>query len=212
MNIKFLTIILSLALLAQNAKADEQEELAVFGLVLEDGTETLDEIPDAENLTAESENASEEIPDAENLTAESENASEEIPNIEEETPAATENKDADTAEIAHNINDMQKQLEQNQEELSYYIKNLNLQASQLDAAKEISEEGRLRQMQLMQNIEQLQQQVNDLEQKNLAKFKGILSTEQQELFNKLQEVYAKNLQTKEELQKLIHEQEKTAAE
>lgn len=195
MNIKFLTIILSLALLAQNAKADEQEELAVFGLVLEDGTETLDEIPDAENLTAESENASEEIP-----------------NIEEETPAATENKDADTAEIAHNINDMQKQLEQNQEELSYYIKNLNLQASQLDAAKEISEEGRLRQMQLMQNIEQLQQQVNDLEQKNLAKFKGILSTEQQELFNKLQEVYAKNLQTKEELQKLIHEQEKTAAE
>lgn len=195
MNIKFLTIILSLALLAQNAKADEQEELAVFGLVLEDGTETLDEIPDAENLTAESENASEEIP-----------------NIEEETPAATENKDADTAEIAHNINDMQKQLEQNQEELSYYIKNLNLQASQLDAAKEISEEGRLRQMQLMQNIEQLQQQVNDLEQKNLAKFKGILSTEQQELFNKLQEVYAKNLQTKEELQKLIHEQEKTTAE
>lgn len=195
MNIKFLTIILSLALLAQNAKADEQEELAVFGLVLEDGTETLDEIPDAENLTAESENASEEIP-----------------NIEEETPAAPENKDADTAEIAHNINDMQKQLEQNQEELSYYIKNLNLQASQLDAAKEISEEGRLRQMQLMQNIEQLQQQVNDLEQKNLAKFKGILSTEQQELFNKLQEVYAKNLQTKEELQKLIHEQEKTAAE
>ena len=195
MNIKFLTIILSLALLAQNAKADEQEELAVFGLVLEDGTETLDEIPDTENLTAESENASEEIP-----------------NIEEETPAATENKDADTAEIAHNINDMQKQLEQNQEELSYYIKNLNLQASQLDAAKEISEEGRLRQMQLMQNIEQLQQQVNDLEQKNLAKFKGILSTEQQELFNKLQEVYAKNLQTKEELQKLIHEQEKTAAE
>ena len=202
MNIKFLTIILSLALLAQNAKADEQEELAVFGLD-EPAVETM------ENIEIET---VDETPAAENLTAESENASEEIPNIEEETPAASENKDADTAEIAHNINDMQKQLEQNQEELSYYIKNLNLQASQLDAAKEISEEGRLRQMQLMQNIEQLQQQVNDLEQKNLAKFKGILSTEQQELFNKLQEVYAKNLQTKEKVQKLIHEQEKTAAE
>lgn len=202
MNIKFLTIILSLALLAQNAKADEQEELAVFGLD-EPAVETMEDI-EIETV--------DEIPAAENLTAESENASEEIPNIEEETPAASENKDADTAEIAHNINDVQKQLEQNQEELSYYIKNLNLQASQLDAAKEISEEGRLRQMQLMQNIEQLQQQVNDLEQKNLAKFKGILSTEQQELFNKLQEVYAKNLQTKEKLQKLIHEQEKTAAE
>lgn len=202
MNIKFLTIILSLALLAQNAKADEQEELAVFGLD-EPAVETMEDI-EIETV--------DETPAEENLTAESENASEEIPNIEEETPAASENKDADTAEIAHNINDMQKQLEQNQEELSYYIKNLNLQASQLDAAKEISEEGRLRQMQLMQNIEQLQQQVNDLEQKNLAKFKGILSTEQQELFNKLQEVYAKNLQTKEELQKLIHEQEKTAAE
>lgn len=202
MNIKFLTIILSLALLAQNAKADEQEELAVFGLD-EPAVETMEDI-EIETV--------DETPAVENLTAESENASEEIPNIEEETPAASENKDADTAEIAHNINDMQKQLEQNQEELSYYIKNLNLQASQLDAAKEISEEGRLRQMQLMQNIEQLQQQVNDLEQKNLAKFKGILSTEQQELFNKLQEVYAKNLQTKEELQKLIHEQEKTTAE
>lgn len=202
MNIKFLTIILSLALLTQNAKADEQEELAVFGLD-EPAVETM------ENIEIET---VDEIPAAENLTAESENASEEIPNIEEETPAASENKDADTAEIAHNINDVQKQLEQNQEELSYYIKNLNLQASQLDAAKEISEEGRLRQMQLMQNIEQLQQQVNDLEQKNLAKFKGILSTEQQELFNKLQEVYAKNLQTKEKLQKLINEQEKTAAE
>lgn len=202
MNIKFLTIILSLALLAQNAKADEQEELAVFGLD-EPAVETMEDI-EIETV--------DETPAAENLTAESENASEEIPNIEEETTAASENKDADTAEIAHNINDMQKQLEQNQEELSYYIKNLNLQASQLDAAKEISEEGRLRQMQLMQNIEQLQQQANDLEQKNLAKFKGILSTEQQELFNKLQEVYAKNLQTKEELQKLIHEQEKTAAE
>ena len=201
MNIKFLTIILSLALLAQNAKADEQEELAVFGLD-EPAVETMEDI-EIETV--------DETPAAENLTAESKNALEEIPNIEE-TPAASENKDADTAEIAHNINDMQKQLEQNQEELSYYIKNLNLQASQLDAAKEISEEGRLRQMQLMQNIEQLQQQVNDLEQKNLAKFKGILSTEQQELFNKLQEVYAKNLQTKEELQKLIHEQEKTAAE
>lgn len=202
MNIKFLTIILSLALLAQNAKADEQEELAVFGLD-EPAVETMEDI-EIETV--------DETPAAENLTAESKNALEEIPNIEEETPAASENKDADTAEIAHNINDMQKQLEQNQEELSYYIKNLNLQASQLDAAKEISEEGRLRQMQLIQNIEQLQQQVNDLEQKNLAKFKGILSTEQQELFTKLQEVYAKNLQTKEELQKLIHEQEKTAAE
>ncbi len=201
MNIKFLTIILSLALLTQNAKADEQEELAVFGLD-EPAVETMEDI-EIETV--------DETPAAENLTAESKNALEEIPNIEE-TPAASENKDADTAEIAHNINDMQKQLEQNQEELSYYIKNLNLQASQLDAAKEISEEGRLRQMQLMQNIEQLQQQVNDLEQKNLAKFKGILSTEQQELFNKLQEVYAKNLQTKEKLQKLIHEQEKTAAE
>ncbi len=202
MNIKFLTIILSLALLAQNAKADEQEEMAAFGL----DEPVVETVEDIEIETVD------ETPAAENLTDEAENTSEEIPNMEEETPAAAENEDADKAEIEQNINDMQKQLEQNQEELSYYIKNLNLQASQLDAAKEISEEGRLRQMQLMQNIEQLQQQVNNLEQKNLDKFKGILSPEQQELFNKLQEVYAKNLQTKEELQKLIYEQEKAAAE
>ena len=59
MNIKFLTIILSLALLAQNAKADEQEELAVFGLdepaveTMEDiEIETVDETPAAEKMQA----------------------------------------------------------------------------------------------------------------------------------------------------------------
>ena len=82
-----------------------------------------------------------------------------------------------------------------------YAKALNLQTSQLDAAKEISEEGRLRQMQLMQNIEQLKEQIKSLENKNLEKFKKMLTPEQLEVFDKLQSTYENNLNLKEQLNK-----------
>ena len=96
---------------------------------------------------------------------------------------------------------MQQQLDENQIQLSNYVKALNLQTSQLDTAKEISEEGRLRQMQLMQSIEQLKNQVKSLENKNLEKFKKILTPEQLEVFNKLQSTYENNLNIKEQLNK-----------
>ena len=81
MNIKFLTIILSLALVAANAKADEQEDMAAFGLD--------DEIVEI----------SEEAPEAETPAVTAEKSAEETQNPASETPAAAEDS-AENAEAA----------------------------------------------------------------------------------------------------------------
>ncbi len=186
MNIKFFTIFLGLALIANPTYAEEATD---FGLdepivdTAEEVIETIEEIPDtAANVAVEVK--SDEVKPAE---------SSEIPVLLE--------KENTVEEPAADTKSLQQQLDKNQVQLSEYAKALNLQTSQLDAAKEISEEGRLRQMQLMQNIEQLKEQIKSLESKNLEKFKKILTPEQLEVFDKLQSTYENNLNLKEQLNK-----------
>lgn len=204
MNIKFLTIFLSLALIANPVFAEENEEMPDFGLdepvveTTEEVIETVEEIPNeiADNSSAEAKNI--EVPAID---------SPEAPILQEEEiiveKAEPQESAAEIKEEKANTDSksLQQQLDENQIQLSNYVKALNLQTSQLDTAKEISEEGRLRQMQLMQSIEQLKNQVKSLENKNLEKFKKILTPEQLEVFNKLQSTYENNLNIKEQLNK-----------
>lgn len=204
MNIKFLTIFLSLALIANPVFAEENEEIPDFGLdepvveTTEEVIETVEEIPNeiADNSSAEAKNV--EVPAID---------SPEAPVLQEEEiiveKAEPQESAAEIKEEKANTDSksLQQQLDENQIQLSNYVKALNLQTSQLDTAKEISEEGRLRQMQLMQSIEQLKNQVKSLENKNLEKFKKILTPEQLEVFNKLQSTYENNLNIKEQLNK-----------
>ena len=204
MNIKFLTIFLSLALIANPTFAEENEEMPDFGLdepvveTTEEVIETVEEIPNetADNSAAEAQNAEVSTVDSPEVQVMQE---EEI-TVEKAEPqeSAAEPKEEKTNTDSESL---QQQLDENQIQLSNYVKALNLQTSQLDAAKEISEEGRLRQMQLMQSIEQLKGQVKSLENKNLEKFKKILTPEQLEVFNKLQSTYENNLNLKEQLNK-----------
>lgn len=204
MNIKFLTIFLSLALIANPVFAEENEEMPDFGLdepvveTTEEVIETVEEIPNeiADNSSAEAKNI--EVPAIDSPKAPILQEEEIIVEKAEPQESAAEIKEE---KANTDLKSLQQQLDENQIQLSNYVKALNLQTSQLDTAKEISEEGRLRQMQLMQSIEQLKNQVKSLENKNLEKFKKILTPEQLEVFNKLQSTYENNLNIKEQLNK-----------
>lgn len=204
MNIKFLTIFLSLALIANPVFAEENEEMPDFGLdepvveTTEEVIETVEEIPNeiADNSSSEAQNV--EVPAINSQKAPILQEEEIIVEKAEPQESAAEIKEEKANTDSKSL---QQQLDENQIQLSNYVKALNLQTSQLDTAKEISEEGRLRQMQLMQSIEQLKNQVKSLENKNLEKFKKILTPEQLEVFNKLQNTYENNLNIKEQLNK-----------
>lgn len=204
MNIKFLTIFLSLALIANPVFAGENEEMPDFGLdepvveTTEEVIETVEEIPNeiADNSSSEAQNV--EVPAIDSPKAPILQEEEIIVEKAEPQESAAEIKEEKANTDSKSL---QQQLDENQIQLSNYVKALNLQTSQLDTAKEISEEGRLRQMQLMQSIEQLKNQVKSLENKNLEKFKKILTPEQLEVFNKLQSTYKNNLNIKEQLNK-----------
>lgn len=198
MNIKFLTIILSLALVAANAKADEQEDMAAFGLD-DEIVEISEEAPEAETPAATAEKSAEEAQNPAAAVDSAENAQAEGEEVSAEEKAAEE-------EIKQGVAEMQQKIEENKAEISYFIQNMNLEPKQLDAAREISEESRLRQMQLMQSIEQLQEQVKSLEAKSLEKFKGVLKPEQQAMFEQLKDVYLRSQETKADLQHVIEAQ------
>ena len=198
MNIKFLTIILSLALVAANAKADEQEDMAAFGLD-DEIVEISEEAPEAETPAATAEKSAEEAQNPAAAVDSVENAQAEGEEVSAEEKAAEE-------EIKQGVAEMQQKIEENKAEISYFIQNMNLEPKQLDAAREISEESRLRQMQLMQSIEQLQEQVKSLEAKSLEKFKGVLKPEQQAMFEQLKDVYLRSQETKADLQHVIEAQ------
>ena len=198
MNIKFLTIILSLALVAANAKADEQEDMAAFGLD--------DEIVEISEDTP-AEKASVDNSELKNETSVADNASAENSETENSDADKTAEEQAAEDEIKQGVNEMRQKIEENRAEISYFIQNMNLEPKQLDAAREISEESRLRQMQLMQSIELLQEQVKSLEAKSVEKFKGVLKPEQQVIFEQLKDVYQRNLETKSDLQHIMQAQE-----
>ena len=198
MNIKFLTIILSLALVAANAKADEQEDMAAFGL--DDEIVEISEDTPAEKTSVDNS-------ELKNETSVADNASAENSETENSNAGKTAEEQAAEDEIKQGVNEMRQKIEENRAEISYFIQNMNLEPKQLDAAREISEESRLRQMQLMQSIELLQEQVKSLEAKSVEKFKGVLKPEQQVIFEQLKDVYQRNLETKADLQHIIQAQE-----
>lgn len=198
MNIKFLTIILSLALVAANAKADEQEDMAAFGL--DDEIVEISEDTPAEKTSVDNSELKNETSVADNASAENSEA-------ENSDADKTAEEQAAEDEIKQGVNEMRQKIEENRAEISYFIQNMNLEPKQLDAAREISEESRLRQMQLMQSIELLQEQVKSLEAKSVEKFKGVLKPEQQVIFEQLKEVYQRNQETKADLQHIMQAQE-----
>lgn len=198
MNIKFLTIILSLALVAANAKADEQEDMAAFGL--DDEIVEISEDTPAEKTSVDNS-------ELKNETSVANNASAENSETENSNAGKTAEEQAAEDEIKQGVNEMRQKIEENRAEISYFIQNMNLEPKQLDAAREISEESRLRQMQLMQSIELLQEQVKSLEAKSVEKFKGVLKPEQQVIFEQLKDVYQRNQETKADLQHIMQAQE-----
>lgn len=197
MNIKFLTIILSLALVAANAKADEQEDMAAFGL--DDEIVEISEDTPAEKTSVDNS-------ELKNETSVANNASAENSETENSDAGKTAEEQAAEDEIKQGVNEMRQKIEENRAEISYFIQNMNLEPKQLDAAREISEESRLRQMQLMQSIELLQEQVKSLEAKSVEKFKGVLKPEQQVIFEQLKDVYQRNQETKADLQHIMQAQ------
>lgn len=199
MNIKFLTIILGLALVAANAKADEQEDMAAFGL--DDEIVEISEDTPAEKTSVDNS-------ELKNETSVANNASAENSETENSDAGKTAEEQAAEDEIKQGVNEMRQKIEENRAEISYFIQNMNLEPKQLDAAREISEESRLRQMQLMQSIEQLQEQVKSLEAKSLEKFKGVLKPEQQAMFEQLKDVYLRSQETKADLQHVIEAQDR----
>lgn len=176
MNMKFFILILSLALVGgYNAKAEEVDD---FGL-----DETVEVLENAETPVVEESvsKVAEEVETPEIVDRKVENSESELV----ETPVVETKEETEVEKV----NDVVQP-----EELSAYIENLNLDSNQLIAAKEISEKGRLLRMQMLQNVEKIQENINDMEKKNLDEFEKILTSEQLETFRQMREAYTKEHQ------------------
>lgn len=68
---------------------------------------------------------------------------------------------------------------------SHYVAELKLTPQQLEKAKAISADGRMKQEQIMKSLSLLKQQALEVEAQNLAEFEAILTPEQKEIFKKL---------------------------
>ena len=176
MNMKFFILILSLALVGgYNAKAEEVDD---FGL-----DETVEVLENAETPVVEESvsKVAEDVKTPEIVDRKVENSESELV----ETPVVETKEETEVEKV----NDVVQP-----EELSAYIENLNLDSNQLIAAKKISENGRLLRMQMLQNIEKIQENINDMEKKNLDEFEKILTSEQLETFRQMREAYTKEHQ------------------
>lgn len=176
MNMKFFILILSLALVGgYNAKAEEVDD---FGL-----DETVEVLENAETPVVEESvsKVAEEVETPEIVDHKVENSESELV----ETPVVEAKEETEVEKV----NDVVQP-----EELSAYIENLNLDSNQLIAAKEISEKGRLLRIQMLQNVEKIQENINDMEKKNLDEFEKILTSEQLETFRQMREAYTKEHQ------------------
>lgn len=180
MNIKFLTFILCAGLLcAQAARAEDEASVDDFGL-----DETAAALEDTAAETAE-----ETKPQLQNTVQE---LAAEKPVVITET--------IETVEVTPDVSAQEKaepsvaEAENKSEnsDLSMYVKALNLDAKQLVQAREISNSGRLHREQLKHSIERLQEQVKELENKNLEEFAKILTPEQLEVLQKLRQNYEAN--------------------
>ena len=82
------------------------------------------------------------------------------------------------------------------DQMSMYVKELNLTSEQIDLAKYISDDSRLKQEQLLKSIYLLKEQAKSLEEKSLQDFRAILTPEQRKKFDNLRTWYERqyNLQ------------------
>ena len=74
---------------------------------------------------------------------------------------------------------------QEDKNISYYVQKLNLTLGQMARAQEISDAGRAKHEELLQEIEKLRQQAHELERKDLEAFEALLTDEQKTEFYKL---------------------------
>jgi len=75
------------------------------------------------------------------------------------------------------------------DQMSLYVKELNLTSEQVDLAKYISDDSRLKQEQLLKSVYLLREQAKSLEEKSLQDFRAILTPEQRKKFDNLRTWY-----------------------
>lgn len=95
--------------------------------------------------------------------------------VAEENIVSTENNEPQSIEKTEEKETRFKNIE---DEMSYYIENLNLTTQQMAEAKKISNDGILKQKQLLMNLYFIRKQAREIEMENLDKFKAILNAEQ----------------------------------
>lgn len=81
------------------------------------------------------------------------------------------------------------------EKLSFYAQKLNLTSEQIDMARYISNEGRLKLEQLSRSLDLLKAQAQEMEAKSLNDFEAILTDEQRETFSQLRKIKQDSLAT-----------------
>ena len=189
---KSLLVAMSLLLAYMPVVGAEETDTSDFGIqnevgevvVLEGAEDTLaeDAVPNPEEKAEEQ---------AENP---SDNAEVEISEAVVETTDGdvTESVEVDEVVAQEEPEDDGKTKEDYDEEISYYIKNMNLSVEQLDMAKYISSDSRLKMDQLLKSIYLLRSQARELEEKSLNDFEAILTEEQKEQFHKLREIQEKS--------------------
>ena len=90
-----------------------------------------------------------------------------------------------------NIENNENRFKNIEDEMSYYIENLNLTTQQMAEAKKISNDGILKQKQLLMNLYFIRKQAREIEIENLNKFKAILDEEQKNQLDKLMKLQDK---------------------
>lgn len=96
----------------------------------------------------------------------------------------TDNQEEKSEEIKNEV----KSKAEYDKEISFYIQNMKLSVEQLDMAKYISDDSRLKQEQLLKSIYLLRKQARELEAKSLSDFEAILTEEQKVIFEKLKDL------------------------
>lgn len=174
--------------LSEDTYSADVDEIGIDGSIV---TDAEDEVAlDAENVE-ENENSTTISADPEESTPAEESDAPSTEGLPEEgkTGAATDDSQNAEEDASNKVDsqedDDNKTKEEYEEEISFYIKNMNLSVEQLDMARYISSDSRLKIEQLLKSIYLLRSQARELEAKSLNTFEAILTEEQREQFHKL---------------------------
>ncbi len=106
-------------------------------------------------------------------------------------PLSRKNKGAEADEIDTEVEPLSAV-----DQMSLYVKELNLSSEQIDLAKYISDDSRVKQEQLLKSVYILKEQAIALEEKTLQDFRAILTPEQRKKFDNLRAWYEKQYDLK----------------